>query len=764
MAAIEPILNSIQETQKMLTTLFLSQEARTLPISKYDPRMNISTWIDRLEIQATNVGLDDKAKAKNIGHYLPDYINQWLTKAVPDQVWTTIVTYLKDTYGTNDKKEVELWKKELKALKQDTIAIREYRVAFESVLQQFPSNHPLDELEALNIFVNNLRPRLIQLIEPNLYQIKTWKEAFSRAQFFEDRQSNHFEQPQPLHQSAQTYQATPQSAYQPSSTYQTPPQQYDNTDVAPMEIDALRTSFTRKKSSYGRHNSSDQRNNDSQNMRRWTSDGVPICGHCGKTGHLTKRCYQRRKTPRIQSITQEQDTDLNPPSMENPETICLLSYLTNPDIVYTGPKARCFVNDIEVQCLIDTGATISAVKTASAKKLGLIIDSSRVTPFTTANGQTSQTQGLSSVSLTISGTLINTTCHVIDQLPHPIILGYPDLQRMRAVIDTTDDTICFPPLSQRHNLKQHFTTTTQAHKVAPQSHMYISIQGPANIIAFVSTPAEMIAQKLFAIAAGIVQFDQQGITNVNLANFRQDVLHISPGQRIASIELLPRDPLLTTLTTNSPDHIQSIESANIDPNLSATSKGQLLQLLKTFQDCFSAKSVTTTHYVKHHIPTHGHPPIHSAPHRTSATETENINNLINEMLQQGVIRESHSPWSSPVVLVKKKDGTPRFCVDYRKLNAITSRDVYPLPRIDDTLYSLGSAKIFSTLDLTSSYWQIQLDDRSKPKSAFITRRGLFEFIRMPFGLSNTPATMQRLMDSVLSGLKWQVCLVYLDTL
>lgn len=132
------------------------------------------------------------------------------------------------------------------------------------------------------------------------------------------------------------------------------------------------------------------------------------------------------------------------------------------------------------------------------------------------------------------------------------------------------------------------------------------------------------------------------------------------------------------------------------------------------------------------------------------------------MLKQGIIRPSNSPWSSPVVLVRKHDGSPRFCVDYRRLNAITTKDVYPLPRIDDSIHSLGQAKIFSTLDLTSSYWQIELDDDAKPRSAFICRGGLYEFIRMPFGLTNAPATMQRLMDSVLAGLKWQVCLVYLD--
>ena len=86
-------------------------------------------------------------------------------------------------------------------------------------------------------------------------------------------------------------------------------------------------------------------------------------------------------------------------------------------------------------------------------------------------------------------------------------------------------------------------------------------------------------------------------------------------------------------------------------------------------------------------------------------------------------------------------------------NGVTRKDVYPLPRIDDTIHSLGNAKVFSTLDLTSSYWQIELDDESKPKSAFICRSGLYEFVRMPFGLTNAPATMQRLMDSVLAGLK-----------
>ena len=132
------------------------------------------------------------------------------------------------------------------------------------------------------------------------------------------------------------------------------------------------------------------------------------------------------------------------------------------------------------------------------------------------------------------------------------------------------------------------------------------------------------------------------------------------------------------------------------------------------------------------------------------------------MLRQGVIQPSKSPWASPVVLVAKKDGSTQFCIDYRKLNAVTKMDVYPLPRIDDTLDLLANNLYFSTLDLASGYWQVQMDGTSQEKTAFTTHAGLYEFKVMPFGLCNAPATFQRLMETVLHGLVGQCCLVYLD--
>ena len=130
------------------------------------------------------------------------------------------------------------------------------------------------------------------------------------------------------------------------------------------------------------------------------------------------------------------------------------------------------------------------------------------------------------------------------------------------------------------------------------------------------------------------------------------------------------------------------------------------------------------------------------------------------MQKTGVIIPSSSPWSSPVVLVRKRDGTLRFCVDYRVLNSVTKPNVFPLPRINDLLDQLGKSKYYTTLDLASGYWQIKVHANSQKKTAFVTHQGLFEFRVMPFGVMNVPAVFQRLMQRVLSGLRFVS--VYLD--
>ncbi|CAF2035716.1 unnamed protein product [Rotaria magnacalcarata] len=200
----------------------------------------------------------------------------------------------------------------------------------------------------------------------------------------------------------------------------------------------------------------------------------------------------------------------------------------------------------------------------------------------------------------------------------------------------------------------------------------------------------------------------------------------------------------------------------INTDLDEHQKKEIKKLIHTFPDVFNEQAGRTKK-LQHRInlvpdaQAYNSPPFRYAPERKQIIE-ENLK----DMLDQGIISPSASPWASPVILAPKKDGTLRFCVDYRKLNSVTIRDAYPIPRIDDTLDSLQEAKFVSTLDLRSGYWQVEMDKNSREKTAFVTHEGLFEFNVMPFGLTNAPATFQRLMDIVLAGLKWQCFLVYID--
>ena len=159
-----------------------------------------------------------------------------------------------------------------------------------------------------------------------------------------------------------------------------------------------------------------------------------------------------------------------------------------------------------------------------------------------------------------------------------------------------------------------------------------------------------------------------------------------------------------------------------------------------------------TDLVEMEIHTGDAPPRKQPARRMPFVVRQEVARQLQSMQSSGVIEPSDSPWASPVVMVRKKDGTHRFCIDYRELNTVTKADAFPLPRIDDLLDQLGDAKYFTTLDLAAGYWQIRVSPGSKEKTAFITPQGLYEFRVMPFGLTNAPAVFQRLMQRVLHGL------------
>lgn len=208
---------------------------------------------------------------------------------------------------------------------------------------------------------------------------------------------------------------------------------------------------------------------------------------------------------------------------------------------------------------------------------------------------------------------------------------------------------------------------------------------------------------------------------------------------------------------------EQIESVDLSA-LGIEEQGKVRSLLQSYHSVFSAhdSDLGCTNLISHDIPLTDDVPVRQRYRRLPPSEYDVVKTHINQLLEGQIIRESCSPYASPIVLVKKKDGSLRMCVDYRQLNSKTRKDAFPLPRIEETLDALTGARWFSTLDLASGYNQVPVTEADKPKTAFCTPFGLFEWNRMPFGLCNAPSTFQRLMERLFGDQRHQSLLLYLD--
>lgn len=215
-----------------------------------------------------------------------------------------------------------------------------------------------------------------------------------------------------------------------------------------------------------------------------------------------------------------------------------------------------------------------------------------------------------------------------------------------------------------------------------------------------------------------------------------------------------------TVSTSIQEQIESLDLGA----LPSEDQDSARELLQKYSGVFSTHDgdLGCTDLISHEIPLLEDAPVRQRYRRIPPSEYEAAKNHINQLLEARVIRESSSPYASPIVLVKKKDGSLRMCVDYRQLNARTRKDAFPLPRIEESLDSLAGACWFSAMDLASGYNQVPVEEKDRAKTAFCTPFGLFEWNRMPFGLCNAPGTFQRLMQRLFGDQQCQTLLLYLD--
>ena len=401
-----------------------------------------------------------------------------------------------------------------------------------------------------------------------------------------------------------------------------------------------------------------------------------------------------------------------------------------------------------------------------------------------ANGSPITVHGTVTVGLNFAGVNFPTQVVVVDGLTAEAILGLDFLEAHECTIQIQKKLLMLP----KHNVslplrRAKATSTPSIASVRIQQTQHVPAQSEVEIMAqvddFISGGEWIIEQDpqkpLSVMVARAVVTPMHGKFPIRILNLGDDSVDLHQGMKLAVAERLDQDSVAIKTVSPAAGGTSSTEDTNgllsylwetVEGNdtMGELDKNKLYHLLVAYRDVFAADKTDfgRTNQIQHQIETGGASPVRQRSRRIAPTQREETTKMLQDMLNKQIIQPSTSPWASPIVLVRKKDGTLRFCVDYRKLNALTRKDAYPLPRIDDALDTLAGSKWFTTLDLISGYWQVEMSDDDREKTAFCTPDGLFEFNVMPFGLCNAPATFQRLMDAVLAGLQWSSCLVYLD--
>ena len=458
-----------------------------------------------------------------------------------------------------------------------------------------------------------------------------------------------------------------------------------------------------------------------------------------------------------------------------------------------------WIGDSPIDFLVDPGAVVSAISLQSYEKLmeaNAILTPMRAIhmELEAANKSDMRVHGMCNLDLSVHGLIINMDALVVDLNCHAIlgmdVLG--DASKLPFILDLVGGTLSGGGYEtiQLHRFQaatECFAETTDSVCIPPHSEVMLWAKLKTNNGRRGPTAGVVLALQTFVqefgllVGRSLVRADAED-WKIPILIYNSDPCTMQPAAcacnpvivpahtRIARVEEIQaiqhigsRETEIQTEEGALPPHLIDVLDAATE--LTANQRARAANLLAKHVKTFPAPGTPITgrtEAVMHDIDTGSTRPIRCNPRKLSPKKIKIQQELVDKMLEEGQIEHSVSAWSAPTVLVTKKDGTTRFCVDYRRLNNSTKKDAFPLPRIDDSLNSLSGQSWFSTLDVASGYWQVRLSEDAKPKTAFATHSGLFQFAVMPFGLCKAPATFERLMSQVMRGLHWKRCLVYID--
>ena len=440
--------------------------------------------------------------------------------------------------------------------------------------------------------------------------------------------------------------------------------------------------------------------------------------------------------------------------------------------------------------VVDTGAGPSVIRSDMLpddwKSAGIIVPKSETRRIQDANGNIVHTKATVQLTFVLGPLTATFQFLVVDTLAVPILLGCDFINQYVKCIKPREGRIDLEgggtTFLIRTDIKKSSITDTTIRvakyiELAPMSETNVLVQTSAEgLCTLYSVNQNTLRKKTeYAMANGLAELQKLKPFIVRVLNFSSKPISLQKHAVIgfahaASSEdqffILPtstdrKEEFDTENSVLSKSDDEWIHDVNLD-HLEAETQHRIQSLLRKHASMWNGE-LGELSITKHRIDLQENAkPAYQAPYRAGKQSRDIERQEVDRMLKAGVIEPATSEWASPVVLITKKDGSIRFCVDYRKLNALTVKDSYPLPRMDECLDSLGDATIFSTLDCNSGYWQIPIEERDRDKTAFVTHCGVHRFKRMPFGLCNAPATFQRALDMLLSKVKWKYALVYLD--
>jgi len=540
-----------------------------------------------------------------------------------------------------------------------------------------------------------------------------------------------------------------------------------------------------------------------------TSDGRNICYRCGQPGHIRRFC---NKEPQgAKGSVGDKPSPGQGPTKEPTSLVATIQLDTEPPLFNTMSEAlpremelddsevqdidltaifrvdlsrliteEVFCNGSPITAVIDTGAAISVMSPRAMSEIGLKLERWDGPGVTMANDQRGTPLGAVDVDIVTTQGRVMGRIIVMQMEYVNLLLGNDLLSQMgRIVIDYPADgpgrLLAELPVGAI-NLDEENSTSIQLASsgdilIPPRVTQAVVVQGLDHLEEGLKllTPAPALYETK-GLTTGYVIIPGYNLQVVLVTNFSTDPVWLPMGAIVAHVEdvqgkeIIPIDERGSNGNNQHPSVTKEELRSRLGKELTPDEQEAALEVLYKHSKCFAASDIELGRcpWVEHEIDTGDAQPIAQPPYKSAWKEREEILNQVNKMKSQGIIEDSNSPWSSPVVLVKKPDGTWRFCVDYRKLNSVTVDSVYPLPIIADALNRLEGATLFSLMDLQQGYHQLTVAKDDCQKTAFVTADGLYQFKVLPFGLKGAPARFQKTMDLVLAGLRWTSCLVYID--